>query len=70
MAHFQRLVRFEDYQGQTHHGELDADTPWNAELTEIEVKTYTPDIEPWSDLFQLTGKTAKIAKVRKSMGLL
>lgn len=64
MAHFQRLVRFEDAQGQIQQGELDADTPWNADLTGVEIKTYTPDTAPWSDQFQLTGKTAKIAMVR------
>ena len=63
MIPFQRLVRFEDAQGQIHQGELNADTPWDANLTGTEIKTYNSGVAPWSDQFKLTGKTAKIAKV-------
>ena len=63
MARFHRLVRFEDPEGQIQHGELNSDTPWDADLMGIEVKLFTSGTTPWSDEFQLTGKSAKIAKV-------
>lgn len=63
MARFQRLVRFEDSQGQIQHGELNPDTPWDVDLTGIEVKLFTSGVMPWSDEFQLTGKSANITNV-------
>lgn len=63
MAHFKRLVRFEDSKGQIQQGELNAEIPWDSDLRGIEVKTYTQDVVPWSEDFQLSGKSAKIVKV-------
>lgn len=63
MARFQRLLRFEDLQGQIQHGELGVDTTGDSEFVGIEVPIYVKDVAPWSDKLQLTGETAKVARV-------
>jgi len=59
---FERLVRFEDAQGNIHYGEVPSSIAWDADLVGEEVETYTGET-PWAVEFKLTGRKAKIAKV-------
>lgn len=60
---FCRLVRFQDPSGQTYYGE--AGTEWKKDLRGQTVPVY--DIaNPFEESFQLSGKHAKIEKVRET----
>jgi hypothetical protein len=62
MSKFQRLVRFEDSQGQVHYGELGSIQVEDSSFTGLEVATFE-GATPWSEEFHLTGRKAKIVKV-------
>lgn len=62
MSKFQRLVRFEDPQGQVHYGELGGSDLPISNFTGRKVNVYEGST-PWSDEFYLTTKKGKIAKV-------
>ena len=65
MSKFQRLIRFEDPQGQVHYGELDGCDIDDSGYEGLEVQTYNGS-SPWSSDFHSTGMKATIRKVRKS----
>jgi hypothetical protein len=63
MSKFQRLIRFEDPQGQVHYGEIGSSVEEDSRLIGLEVSIYEGST-PWSEDFRLIEKRAKIAKVR------
>lgn len=62
MSNFQRLVRFEDTEGNVQYGELDTAGNLTDQLIGLEVTTYD-GTTPWSEDLKLTENRAKIAKV-------
>lgn len=62
MSKFQRLIRFEDPQGQVHYGELDGCNVDDSGYEGLEVQTYNGS-SPWSSDFYSTGVKATIRKV-------
>lgn len=63
MSNFQRLIRFEDSQGQVHYGELGSGNAEDLNFTGLEVQTYAGST-PWAEDFCLTATTAKISRAR------
>lgn len=62
MSKFQRLIRFEDPQGEVHYGELGSRSERHLSYVGEEVNTYE-GTTPWSEDFHPTGMKAKIEKV-------
>lgn len=60
MQNFTRLVRFEDQNGQIHYGE--AGDQWEKSLHGHTLPTF--DGDPLAGSLEISGKTAKVAKVR------
>jgi hypothetical protein len=62
MSKFERLIRFEDPQGQVHYGDLGSSNVEGSSYVGLEVNTYKGSA-PWSEDFHHTGQRAKIQKV-------
>lgn len=61
MATFQYLLRFEDEGGNIHYGEAGAPGS-ELDFLQRKLKTYSGS-DPWSPNFQLSDKSATVAKV-------
>lgn len=62
MSKFQRLIRFQDPQGEVHYGELGSSGGESGGYAGQEVNIYG-GATPWSEDFHPTGKKATIEKV-------